>query len=1546
MAESQAPSMLGEDLYDRDTRPWSPIIHVARLTPLQDPSQLSQALKQRACSDKPFRFTTSDESQYPDSCDPCHDAASFLDRGASPRRAVHANHVKPTLPKHHSAPTSTDLTKKPRAISKMHSFNMMDAPGDTQPDSQMLKTWTSGIYSTTDVNDVAHPKSLFVEHDEDIDEESPSDEMDIVASSQGQRGPAPTSPTVPDADEVGDSAQNSLAPTSPLKFQTPALVGRTRGNSGNMLSSAARTNTTPGTVGSTNFFFPSLSHGGEGLAQHISLTQAFNNTQAPTSPALGGGATDDIVFSRPSPNFTHIRHSSPIPAYSSPIKATQPETPKSDPVIRSSSQPRTEYVTMKESQERRKLSLGDEHGSLVEQDSWQELSRVVRAKKAKEYAHRQAARSLSSVSVPTPVLSRSTKKRIMNPDDSSPGRSKTPQAETNGGVNDYDVTMEEQSQHMGVNENSAEDACSLDVPVTKRIAGRRNSVDSNVQVPKTSSHPHRTPSCPLSRNSSQPLLLQREHQLQETRLLHNLNRSFQPHSSRESIAVMDSQPDVDFDSIPQPKSIRFPSSPSVIQYSINQTTMGSRTGYTSQIISSSMPPMPPKPSSPEEDTTPEGEERVPSSPPLLPPDDAEAGDDNIEYDEHTYDEYTEVSGQRNSLSPTFDDDVAMDEDEDLPVVKEHADENDGTNSDKEELDLVKPGKTNVQTDQVAEASEQNERSNTRSSNQFQRDATGRQPRPPCMQRQDTIPETDALDETQPSFFPTKNSEEITEDATATGDHTNSVDLSQIAREKPDESPPNLQVPISSKDAGSEAIPDSRRIRSVDDMYNLPDTQHSLNEEDVEMPRLSGSEDEGDVFMPRSSPAKPSVKRRRVMYTAKRKAFRDSTRTATDTESLSDPPSSSQLDQVQPAMEDNQPAVSAGECEDDGAHTAAGTEEHADVPFIRTTSLKSRVLPKPSKPRNQRQGALKPVSRELLRSVSSPAASPTRPKEPGNARKKSPITPTKSREAVAEPPTDVDMVDAGSEPVMPPSSLAQPCNIKVTVEIPSQRSATPPEIIVPNRVFASWPGSHYYPATCVGRPTARQLQIRFDDGNTTFIDTAHVRALDLRTGDHVKVDEPGMKKNTYIVVGFKDRRDDLGGEEFPMTDQRGHATVVLEERPRESLPQAKALQSAEHILVPMGSVYLTSSLWKRLRDRSFTSTFVVSPAKSASHIGTPIADPLTTPSFSRRGTAVPSFLRDATTRAASVASTARSSSGVFTNMAFVLTSTTADVDKDAIARLIKSNNGQVLEHGFHELFDFESEEAPTSSQNRRRSTSTCDGSNELVLKDAYKDLGFVALISDAHSRSTKYIQALALNVPCLHVRWIHDSLNASHAAPFTRYLLPAGVSKFLDPNGVIRSRTMAPYDPAGEDTTFARTIQGRDLLLRNQNVLLITGKSKKEIEKRQPFFFLSHALGSANVGRCADMAAASDMLSDGKWDWVYVDNGERGVMEAAAALFGTEKPAAVGGKTKKGGKKRKRDGEGDVPEELIIKGDIGGRTVKITCAEFVIQSLILGALIEE
>lgn len=109
----------------------------------------------------------------------------------------------------------------------------MDAPGDTQPDSQMHRDWTSGIFGTaetfTRIPNPPGPKSLFVEHEDDDDEaaEPSTDGVEIVESSQAAQDVAITSPTALDDDREA-SLRTAEAFTSPLKFETPALAGRKR----------------------------------------------------------------------------------------------------------------------------------------------------------------------------------------------------------------------------------------------------------------------------------------------------------------------------------------------------------------------------------------------------------------------------------------------------------------------------------------------------------------------------------------------------------------------------------------------------------------------------------------------------------------------------------------------------------------------------------------------------------------------------------------------------------------------------------------------------------------------------------------------------------------------------------------------------------------------------------------------------------------------------------------------------------------------------------------------------------------------------------------------------------------------------------------------------------------------------------------------------------------------------------------------------------------------------------------------------------------------
>ncbi|KAH9875886.1 hypothetical protein IAQ61_003351 [Plenodomus lingam] len=1581
----------------------------------QDPSQLSQALQERSLgSEQGLHFTTSSESHgcsgiiiaadptgtpavlqplekattalqtipfvVPVVALPRPDHAPPLAPLPSSRRAAATRNVKPTLAKHNSAPTSTTFTPQFAGVLKMHhSFGAtMDAPGDTQPDSQMHKQWTSGALSSVlgRENQMPPPKSLFLEHDDDEDNENDvaSDDLEVVESSQDHHDANITSPTVIDVeDDQGESAQDSVAQTSPFKFDTPALAGRKRDSSGQLMSSAARTNTTtPGTVASASAFGTTFGTVAFSGGPAMSLTQIWNNTQAPTSP-VAGGASEDVVFTRPSPNFTNVRHSSPGPAYSSPIKGLRLDTPASEPILRSSSEPRTEYVTMKQSQEKRRGSNGEEITIIPPQDSWEDLSRQMQQRMARKQLHQQAAKSLSHISAPSTV-SRTPRKPKVNADCSSPDQSQISRTVIGSDLCDVDDdSMNRLSPPEALDSHSSNHQ--RDGLTTARATAAHNSNDNRVQVPKTSSHPHRTPSGPASRNSSQQPTLssqpQRESRLQAPASPSIPQAAFRPRSTADSIAIMDSQPDVlaDFDSVPPPKQLRFPSSPSQNQYSIHQTTMATKTGYTSQVISSSIPPMPPK-SSPDEVVA-DNEEvitaedgRVPSSPPMM------AHDDDLVYDEHGYDEYAEgiVDGEADEPvlggSDGDNDDILMQDEDDLPVIKEELEkamEDAKEDESEEEMDLVQPLKVDLGTDQeVSETLEEEDKAEeTRQGALRDQTISGSQDdqEAPRLVRQDTIPETDALDETQPSAFVNNMALDSHENCNDLPNHSNSTEPFQTAQEEQSDYQHDPQNPHSPKKASSLIVEAGKRIRSIDDIYNLPETQQSACADDLEIPRLSGLDDEEEgSTMLLSSPARP-LKKRKTTYKTKRSVFRSPAKPASSV--LSEPPvSSPPRSSVPVPIADTPPTASGQLREERGANAAAQAREDAQALYSRPATLKAKTLPRSSKLQAAREGALKPVSRSLLQSMSSPGNSPSKSKAFVMGRQKTSVTPSKPPATVNDKQGDLEIPDVEHSPDELGRSTPLAVPLERLLERLSQESVLPlGEVLVPNRVFASWPGSHYYPATCIGRTASRQLRIRYDDGNTTAMDAMHVRSLDLRAGDHVKVDEPGMKKHTYVVVGFKDKIDDLGGEQFPATDRYGHATIVLEEKRRDSIPAAKAAQPTEQISVPMASVYLTTGLWSRIRDRKFNFSPPASPAKS-SHIGTPVTEAMMTPSFTRRGTAIPSFLKSVTARAASVASTTRSGSAVFANMAFVLTSTADDFDKDSLTKTIKSNGGMVLEQGFHELFDYESTDATSSSQSRHRSASFPPGNVGLTLKPAYKDLGFVALISDSHSRSTKYIQALALNVPCLHLRWIQDSLTAARALLFAKYLLPAGVSKFLDPQGVVRSRTMACYDPAAEDLTFSTTLQDRPLLLHNQTVLLVTGRSKREMEKRQPFVFLTHALGSARVGRCADLADASEMLAHARWDWVYVDHNESSVLDAAAQLSGTQVLGSTGvvaeGRGKKGGgaggaggRKRKRDREdAEEREELLVRVQVGAQSVRVTCSEFVIQSLILGALVEE
>lgn len=305
---------------------------------------------------------------------------------------------------------------------------------------------------------------------------------------------------------------------------------------------------------------------------------------------------------------------------------------------------------------------------------------------------------------------------------------------------------------------------------------------------------------------------------------------------------------------------------------------------------------------------------------------------------------------------------------------------------------------------------------------------------------------------------------------------------------------------------------------------------------------------------------------------------------------------------------------------------------------------------------------------------------------------------------------------------------------------------------------------------------------------------------------------------------------------------------------------------------------------------------------------------------------------------------KSRPGLFSNMAFGVTFTTkAETrpsarqqpldDKIAISRLIREHGGDALDDGLEVLFDLSSTPlGPTSTP-----PSSDKQPGDLTLTSASDKLGFVALITDTHSRREKYMQALALNIPCLSSRWVRDSIARGVLLPWDRYLLPAGESSLL--YGAIRSRTLVNPAPDAASANLRQSIADRPRLLRDKSVLLVVGKGKGE-ERRRAYVFLTLALGARKVERVRDIDAAKGMLTNGgaAWDWVYVNDG--GVEAACVQLLeGHEEQ----------GKKRKRKSGLEV---LVPTGalsatiEVEARDVRVVGDEFVVQSLILGALIED
>ncbi|KFZ05320.1 hypothetical protein V501_08465 [Pseudogymnoascus sp. VKM F-4519 (FW-2642)] len=305
--------------------------------------------------------------------------------------------------------------------------------------------------------------------------------------------------------------------------------------------------------------------------------------------------------------------------------------------------------------------------------------------------------------------------------------------------------------------------------------------------------------------------------------------------------------------------------------------------------------------------------------------------------------------------------------------------------------------------------------------------------------------------------------------------------------------------------------------------------------------------------------------------------------------------------------------------------------------------------------------------------------------------------------------------------------------------------------------------------------------------------------------------------------------------------------------------------------------------------------------------------------------------------------------LFANMAFAISykgDTAQDIsDRTAVTRLIKSHGGRLLD-GFNDLFT----DGPTSLLTTP-STATKQPLpplkhkqkqiGELALAPGAQELGFVAFIGDHYTRKSKFVQALALGLPCLSGRWVTTCVARGRIVPFLPFLLAAGESSYL--GGAVRSRLLAPYDPS--TARFEETFARREKLLGGKRVIFLMGRGKAE-ERKKAYLFLTRALGAGEVRRVASVKEAREVVEKGGgWDLVYVDDDRKVAGAEAEILGGVEATAKAKGKAKGKAGKRKR---GEEVEDEKTEVEQGGerKKVRVVGDEFVVQSLILGCLMDE
>ncbi|KAF3932952.1 hypothetical protein ABW20_dc0102130 [Dactylellina cionopaga] len=385
---------------------------------------------------------------------------------------------------------------------------------------------------------------------------------------------------------------------------------------------------------------------------------------------------------------------------------------------------------------------------------------------------------------------------------------------------------------------------------------------------------------------------------------------------------------------------------------------------------------------------------------------------------------------------------------------------------------------------------------------------------------------------------------------------------------------------------------------------------------------------------------------------------------------------------------------------------------------------------------------------------------------------------------------------------------------------------------PLRVFAQWDGL-FYPAVVNELPTINESTPTRFVGGEISVRLNRMKKLQLSAGDTVKVH--GQRQKVWIVQNvYKSTSESANHSKTESQFEREEVVDVN----GNDMVKLKHKTSTEILDTYIGNVVLSAKQFSQLKPRTIDVEHALNSLEN-----TPLFKKeesiLETPSkLSRRNT--PSVVSN-TGQKLKLPISSKGKQGIFAGMRFTIS---FPVDKDdqnkiSLTSILKRYGAYILENGFEELFE------------------TFDSDNtELIARQGVDDIRFTAVISDRASTTSKYLQALALGIPCLAVKWVEDSVANGLALPWQDYLLPAGESLYL--NNVIKSRVIDWIDINA--ATFSTMFSRRKRLMDGVNDLL----KAKSPKARWHFVFSREDRSSFNMKRKGRDPTPSTKIVGDEW----------------------------------------------------------------------------------